>query len=315
MALRDLGALDGEQERLAGRFFDNLVQMPEGKGVVTVRLLSDENKPLTEGGLFMVSRIHFVNGKSLHCPKELVDGEKGKFWKGACPICEYYNKLWQDSKKQGLDADEVEALETKARSIKPIERYYYNCVVRSQTNKETGEVEHNVGPKILPIGKTIHQQIIRGIRGSKDDPSDKGYGDVTDYKSGRDFRIVKTIKGTGKQAYPEYSQSKFLDVGPAGTPDEITEWEKALHDLNTLRVLKPYDELLHQLRVHFGVEKDDSVGFDMTALDAGKPTDNKAATAASKVEVTETETPDVTVTTDGSETLADDEFLKELQSM
>lgn len=315
MALKDLTALAGEQERLAGKFFDNLVQMPEGKGVINMRLLSDEDKPTASGGLYLVSRIHFVNGKSLHCPKELVDGPNGKVWKGNCPICEYYNKLWQDSKKQGVDPEEAEAMQTKARSIKPIERYYYNCIVRSQQNPETGDVEHNVGPKILPIGKTLHGIIIRGILGSPDDPTDKGYGDVTDEKTGRDFKLIKTVKGTGKQAYPEYIQSDFMkEASPAGTPEEISKWQKELHDLSSLRQLKTYDELLHQLRIHFGVEKDDAVGFDMNQM---KP--QEEVNVSSKVEVTTVETkttaPTIPAKDEGGETLADDEFLKELQSM
>ena len=85
--------LSKERERLTTTGFGfrkNLVQMPEGKGVVPVRLLSSP-----DGDLFKGTRTHNVNGKNLHCPRELApDG----YYRGKCPICEYYNLLWKNSK-------------------------------------------------------------------------------------------------------------------------------------------------------------------------------------------------------------------------
>ena len=50
-----------------------------------------------------------------------------------------------------------------------------------------------VGPKILAVGKTLHEMIIRGMAGSKDSGK-KGFGNVTHETTGRDFRIVKIKK-------------------------------------------------------------------------------------------------------------------------
>jgi hypothetical protein len=79
MAL-DFSKLRKENARLAsgGGFWQNLVRMPEGKGVIVVRLLS---KPGMD--FFQRTRIHNVNGKNLHCPRELADDG---FYRGPCPI-------------------------------------------------------------------------------------------------------------------------------------------------------------------------------------------------------------------------------------
>jgi hypothetical protein len=311
--------LNQERDRLNGKFFDQLVKFPKGKGVVVARLLSNKELPLRKGGLFTATRLHYVNGKGLHCPRELVNTQNGEFWKGPCPICEYYGQLWDDIRKLGgQEAEEAKPLVIKARGIRPVERYYYNCIVRQETNEETGAIEYNVGPKILPVGKTIHEIIIRGITGSKEDPADKGYGNVTDPINGRDFRIIKGLKGTGKDAYPEYNQSKFdANTSPLGDPDQVADWLSKLHDLTTLRVCKSYDELMHQLRVHFGIEKEET----SSRIDL----EGSMGQSAPKVEVVTTEVEPVVSHSEHpeaqgdagseSENLADDEFLRELQGM
>jgi hypothetical protein len=271
MSSLDMNEILGEAQRLndqqaqgeGNNFLSNFVKMPEGAGHVTVRIL-----PPAKAGKFdrpsspfkVGTRVHKVNNKSLHCPnvQQKMDGGAVR-WVGDCPICGYYRSLWKRAEKLPQNTDERKKLEDKARAIKPIERYYFNVIVRSQFNPETNTVETNIGPKILSVGVTLYGTIIRGIAGNKelDEP---GYGDVTDItgKTGRDFKIIKTIKkgNTGGQ-FAGYEGSKFLEPSPLGTPEQVKEWLENLHDLVALRQLKPNEELEKQLMIHNGVIPDD----------------------------------------------------------
>ena len=317
MAL-NMKELFDESERLAdqggGDFLDNFVKMPEKAGHISLRILSKVGLPVNEGGLYMATRTHRLNNRSYHCPRTLQGGK----WLGDCPVCRYYSWLWKESEKQSpYKAKEMQNL---ARQIKPIERYYYNGVVRSVYNDKTGETEKNVGPKILSVGKMIHSMVIRAMVGNEA-MEEKGLGDITDVKNGRDFKIVKTLRQSGKDVYPNYSESKFLDVSPAGTPEEIAKWQAALHDLKALRAVKDGDTLKKQLKIHLGLEKDDTAqdGFDpsefqRSADDDVVVTETKKTTKAAEVaEVT----PPTSAPADTSkdEVLADDDFLTQLKNM
>ncbi len=305
-----------ENERLedqgGGNFLDNFVKMPEKAGHVSVRILSTAGRPVAEGGLYMPTRIHNVNSKSLHCPRTLQGGK----WLGDCPICRYYSWLWKESEKKA--PDEAAKLQALARQIKPIERYYYNVIVRSVYNEKTGESEKNVGPKILSVGKMIHSMIIRAMVGNEA-MEEKGLGDVTDVKNGRDFKIVKTLRQSGKDVFPNYSDSKFTDVGPAGNPEEVAKWVAGLHDLRTLRTIKDGEFLKKQLKIHLGLEKDDvgTDGFDPSEFqknsgaddDTVVVTETKKAPATVKQEVSSASP----VTSAKDEVLVEDDFLRELR--
>lgn len=301
MAL-DFGKLKKEAGRLAtagGGFGQNYVKMPDGKGVVVVRFLSKSG-----ADFFQRTRIHNVNGKSVHCPRELEDDG---FWRGPCPICEYYTLLWKNLKTK--PADQQEHDKALARSIKPIERYYYNVIVRNEQDQETGEMLTNVGPKVLSIGKTLHEIIVEEITGGTDGEQ----YDVTDAVTGKDFRIVKNIKKGPDGEYPDYVKSKFDVASPLGTPEEVEKWAAAMHNLGDLRKLIPYGDMLFQLRVHFGLEKDNSVGFDVSEFT--KSNGNGAVTApvasVQKTADAEVEEP----ATVGGESLADEEFIKGLDDL
>jgi hypothetical protein len=249
---------EGNEDYLA-----NFVRMPDKEGYVTVRLLP----PVKGKRFYCATRTHRLGKKNLHCPRELVSIQGKKRWvdnnpKDPCPICKFYNGLWRES--EDAEADEAKVLQDDARKIKPIERYYYNCIVRHQVNKK-GEVEKNVGPKILSIGKTLHERIVRAITGdAKND--EKGLGDVSDLKIGRDFKIVKKLRGQGKEQYPYYEESKFQDPSPLADKDQIDIWLGQMHDLNALRVLKDSGELDILLQKYNGVIPDDDAetSFDMS---------------------------------------------------
>jgi hypothetical protein len=257
----NLAEMAEESDRLDAQgntdFLENFVRMPEKAGVVTIRLLP----PAKGRKFFCATRTHRINNRSIHCPRVLVNRNGQKRWededhKNPCVICKYYNELWKESeKKEGKAAEE---LQNQARKIKPIERYYYNCIVRTQVNKN-GETEKNVGPKILSIGKTLHQRIVRAIVGDKAN-DEKPLGDVSDIKNGRDFKIIKKMKGTGPNAYPQYDDSKFLDPSPLGEKDQVEKWLDSLHDLSALRVLKTTEEMKIELKKH----QDEATSSDIT---------------------------------------------------
>ena len=288
----DIQELIQENERLntqpGGGFLDNFVKMPDGNGVVVVRLLPPAPKGAfgrEKNPFYQATRVHKLNGRNYQCLKTLED----KRWVGDCPVCRYYNWLWQESDKQSPDL--AEQTQNNARAIKPIERYYYNVLVRQQVNAN-GEVETNVGPKILSVGKTLHKRIIVAIVGDKELNEDP-LGDVTDLKNGRDFKIIKTMRQSGRNTFPNYSDSKFLDVSPLGDPDQVKEWLANLHDLGALREngLLEYEPLKHQLKVHLGLEKDEDSDFDPTEFQGGGADDD------------DDEGPAVTVTTKTSATV------------
>lgn len=316
----DIHELQQQYERTKGdkNFLDNFVKMPEGKGAVVVRLL-----PPAPAGMFdrakspfyQWTRIHKVNGKSIHDPREMVDGK----WQGANPVAEYLRWLWKESEKAA--PEEQDRMRKLYRELKPVDRYYYNVIVRSEVS-EDGTVKTNVGPKILSVGKTIHALILRGICGDKE-MEIAPLGDVTDFKTGRDFKIVKGIRKSGNESYPEYNGSHFLDPAPAGTPEECERWMKNLHDLAALRILKPIEEMQHELQVHLGLKPDTESDFDPSAYQKSdgpvveaEPTRTQVSVPdVPKSEVKAAETTESASEDDGNEVLADDDFLEELRNM
>lgn len=320
----DIQELIQENERLAQQpgagFLDNFVKMPDGNGVVVVRLLPPAPKGAfgrEKNPFYQATRVHKLNGRNYQCLKQLED----KRWMGDCPVCRYYNWLWQESEKQAPDlADQTQ---NNARAIKPIERYYYNVIVRQQVNSN-GEVETNIGPKILSVGKTLHKRIIMAIVGDKE-LNEPPLGDVTDLKGGRDFKIIKTMRQSGRESYPNYSDSKFLDVSPLGDPDLVKEWLANLHDLGALREngLLEYEPLKHQLKVHLGLEKDEDASFDPTEFQAGggdnnDDDDQPAVTVTPKktqVQVSKPEPEAAPAETAQSKPLSEDDFMAQIQGI
>ena len=326
MSFLDLNELAGENERLkdgnAGNYLDNFVRLPEGAGHVLLRLLPPAEKGMfgrAKNPFYMLTRTHRVNGKSLHCRKEFVNGK----WVGDCEICNYCRWLWEESEKKG--PEECKRLQDQYRAIKAVERYYYNTIVRQQYNKETGEMERNVGPKIWAIGKTVHAMVIRGIVG---DPNmdEKPLGDVTNISKGRDFKYIKTIRQSGNLSYPNYDTSKFLEESPAGTPEEFERWMSNLHDLTALRIVKSNEELKHELKVHLGLASpSDTAGTssfssseysDAPTVSVSVPNLSNLEAKKEAPKVSEIIKPVAKVDLDniGGKPLLDDDFMNELRN-
>lgn len=330
----NLEELSGEEARLnsggSASFLDQFVPMPEVKagqtGTVAIRILP----PAKGGKLFQYNRTHKVNGRSVHCPRPLVNGKWDR--NVPCPICEYNSKLWKQiealEKQYGKNCDQAEPIKAEARDIKAVERYYYNAIVRSMV--VDGKEMKNVGPRILSVGKNLHAMIIQAIVGSPNDPEVK-LGNIADLKNGWDFIIRKTVTA-GSEGYPKYDTSGFArNPSPAGTPEEIAKWATSLHDLTKLRNPREIDYIKRELAIHLGLIPDDTEGFDVDAFKAEwkqePETQESARTQVtvpadiqSEIETTVAETttePAAETPAPPSEdlSLADDEFLKELQGM
>lgn len=275
----DMNDIRKEASRLnkeaGGSANDDYVRMPEKDGFVLLRLLPKlKSKPF-----FHAVRIHrlgeYPNSKTIFCTKKLVQTPRGEQWRTVspetdCPICKEYNAMWERSKK--MPADRAKKLQDDARSIKPIERYYYNCIVRSQLNPKTNQIETNVGPKILSIGKTVHNLIWVSMSGNET-TGKKGLGDVSHYQNGRDFKIVKVVRGPN--GYPNYDQSFFEDPSVLGSGDQIKSWLTKYHDLEAIPTYLTIDQIEEALKSFLGNDesqvKPQAVSSKATASKSSAP--------------------------------------------
>lgn len=334
----NLEEMAGEDTRLnseggKNNFLDQFVPMPEVKpgatGTVALRILP----PVKGGKLFQYNRTHKMNGRSIHCPRPLVNGKWDR--NVACPICDYYSALWSqvDKLEKAGHGAEAEKLKDEARGMKPVERYYYNAIVRSLTID--GDTKTNVGPRILSVGKILHKMIIRAIVGDENDPDSK-LGNIADLKNGYDFIIRKELVGE----YPKYDRSGFArQQSPAGEGSEIEKWAESLHDLTNLRNPKEVDVLEKELAIHRGLIPDDTGSFNTDDFDAkwqqkakdevselmehtpggvSVPADVPSETtteAAATETTTSTETEASTPAPAEDAPIEDEDFLKELEEM
>lgn len=325
----DLSEMQKEYDRLTQEpsgggggedYLEKFVRLPERDGFTLVRIL-----PKKKGvkNFYCATRVHTLNNPSTgkkrayHCPKALVHTDKGPKWQGDCIICKFYSDLWQRS--EGLSGKAQEDLQNQARAIKPVERYYYNVIVRSEKDKN-GEFKKNVGPKIYSCGKTVHAKVFRAIFGDET-AGEKGLGDITHPMTGRDFRIVKkVVKGGGGSEYPNYDNSKFEDVTPAGAPDDLNRWIENLNDLQALRIIKTEDELKHALKIHLGMirEGGETQDSDLDEFrNAGSTTSSNTSSAASEPLREDLVASSVPSSEDKAdeEILADEDFMKDLANM
>jgi len=335
----NLEEMQGEDDRLneaggTNNFLDQFVPMPNVKpgqtGTVALRILP----PVKGGKLFQYNRVHTLNGRKIHCPRPLINGKWDR--NVPCPICDYYSGLWKqiDKLEKAGHGVEAEKLKDEARSMKPVERYYYNAIVRTLVG-EDGKTEKNAGPRILSVGKILHKMIIRAIVGDENDPDSK-LGNITDLKAGFDFIVRKEVT-PGADNFPKYDRSDFArQASPAGEPSEIEKWQEALHDLTKLRNPKDMEYLEKELAIHRGLIPDDTESFNTDEFDAkwrqkaqdevnelmehtpggvSVPADVPASAPATETvaSVETTSTPAAPAAEDAP--IEDEDFLKELQDM
>jgi gp32 DNA binding protein like len=318
---------DEQGEQSNNDFLEKFVIMPEKEGFVVVRLLP----PAKGKKFYCATRTHKLakpvpgdptkkRGRNFHCPRELVTAKNGKkIWvdsdpKCPCPVCMWTRGIWADVEAAGgRETAEGKIHHAEYSRIKAIERYYYNGIVRIYNKK--GEFERNEGPKILSVGKTLHERIVRAIIGDpKAGPAGKGLGDVSDLKNGRDFCITKKFRSGSD--FPYYDESKFQDPSPLGTPDEIEQWLANLHDLAALRVVRPMEELDIALQKYTGALPDDDVSFDRSkyvkkaaTLDEQVAEEKKKATAVAPAAKAESKPATKPAVKSSDEILAEPNFL------
>lgn len=311
------------------------VQMPKDKGTLTLRLLPPAVSGMfgpEKGPFYYESRLHRVNDRNFHCPKDKAPEGSRKKLLGECVICSYLRWLWTESDKDDISKEESEKMKTLYSQLKINKRYYFNVVQRN-VPQDDGSVK-DVGPLILSVGITLYERIMFGICGDPDVPGDKGLGDVTDLKKGYDFMLIKGIK-PGKDKWPDYAKSKFVDeTTPLGEPEQVKEWLDGLHDLKGLRVVKTPQEMDHHLKCHLGLREDVAEGSNFDPSEYSAAVQNHSAENTATVTVTDTKPkpkasvpvpaemlddddsePDEPVSKSESKSLADDDFMAKLQGL
>jgi len=268
--LEEVNRLNSSGDGGASDYLNNFVQMPDKEGFVVVRILP----PVKGKKLYCATRTHRLGTptrpRNLHCPRELTTINKRVMWldvdrKRPCPVCKYCRELWDESELEETDKQHSEELKDLYRKIKAMERYYYNAIVRQEVNRSTGATEVNVGPKILSVGKTLHERIVRALVGNPDTDEKPIRPNVLDFKEGRDFKIIKKIRSTGKNKWGNYDASVFLDPSPLGNPDEIKEWLANMHDVAALRVVKSNEDIKVELQKYLGIisqDEDDDTDYN-----------------------------------------------------
>jgi hypothetical protein len=78
----------------------------------------------------------------------------------------------------------------------------------------------------------------------------KGLGDVSHYQNGRDFKIVKVVRGPN--GYPNYDQSFFEDPSVLGSGDQIKSWLTKYHDLEAIPNYLTIDQIEEALKSFIG---------------------------------------------------------------
>lgn len=303
----NLDEINKEADRLTKTSGTNdvYVKMPEKDGFVVMRLL-----PKLKGkDLYCSTRIHYINNKSLHCMRVPVEGK----WvidpeKGECPACKKYNALWQEAKAlpEGMEKSKITS---KARSLKPVERYFWNVIVRSENNAKTGLVDKNVGPKILAIGKTVQTLILESIRGNEL-VGKEALGDVTDPFKGRDLKLVKkVVRGGNGEGYPNYDQSVFTDPSAAGSTEELKKWLQNINDLKECRKVGTKDEMDLEIRKFMNPSAN---------MEDDEPVQSQAKVSSSTASSKKSQNEEKSNKADIDPELAgmvDDDFLKSFQNL
>jgi hypothetical protein len=273
MMAEEADRFDSQSEDSNKAFLDKFVVMPQGEGFVVARVLP----PLPGKKIYTATRTHRLvkdpknkkGGRNLHCPRELITNKQGKkMWvdtdpKKPCPVCMWARVIWAKVEAAGgKETPEGKVWHAEYSRIKAIERFYYNCGQRFYNKK--GEFEKNSDTaKILSVGQGLHERIVRAFVGDpKAGPKGKKLGNIADLAEGRDFTIVKKFRADSD--YPQYDDSGFGDPSPAASPEEIEVWLATRHDLEALRVVKPWEDIDIALQKYTGALPDEEVQFDTT---------------------------------------------------
>jgi len=234
-------------------FLQKFMQLQDGQNLVRILPWKDESKEwYAETAIHRVPFSRFnLKGMSnnVHCLK--VKGER-------CPACETYYKMWDNHNNADNEADKLMWADT-ARAIKPRERYYMNVL-----NRDTNEV------KILSIGKKLFTTIVETVL-------DEDYGDITDVKTGFDFKVIKDEQKTSNGTFPNYDRSapRPKQSAVAKTQKEIDGILAELHDIHELVQHKSPDEIRAQMTAYVEGTNDEADESDDSAAESTETVENK----------------------------------------
>jgi hypothetical protein len=186
---------------------------------VTIRFRIMPPTESMSGLWFYVNGAHFINSKKLECPR-IHENEE-------CPLCALGFDLMQDMDK--AKRSEI------ARNY--LSRKYYAVNLYFPPYKDTPE---DLRGKVMwcNLSQTLYDKceecIMADGPGDGDDPH--AFGNFFSIKEGYVFQVTIKPKGTGKQTYNDYGESKFLVAtkGPLNKdPAKIKEILDKRHDVAT----------------------------------------------------------------------------------
>ena len=210
-----------------------------------------------EDAYVLVTKTHYINGKSVICPK-------GMFGL-PCPICE---KRMEKMASDPDDKDAIDALKVKEREV------YYVQDVSNKTEKAKGIQIFEVsafffGWKIKPLTKPKVGG--EGVKGNK------GYIDISDFENGRtvSFNVSqKKAEFNGKMSpIPDYSGHTLEERDPIS--EEIIEKAVELPPLEDLIIKHTYDELYEMLNNEPNEAKGEEESSSRKTDDSDKKSDLK----------------------------------------
>ena len=216
-------------------FLSKFFMMEEGTSLVRVLPSKDEDSEF-----YAETAIHRLNDKNYHCPR--IKGDK-------CPVCDTYYDMWKEINAVGKDTPQGKEMADIARQIKAWKRYYMNVVDRRDNSV-----------KILSVGQKLFGKVL-------DCFFDEDFGDITDLKTGWDFKIVKDTQGQ----WPNYDKSAPKPKSSsAGTAKENATYMDELHDIHGLVKVAEYDELKSLMTdlVATNTPAEDNLGTDYQAPNA-----------------------------------------------
>ncbi len=202
-------AAEDEKAELDKAGSGHYLKLPVGKTVVRI-LPPPPGRPSP----FVIVHEHFLRipGKArpviFACPKVM----KSQY----CPVCAWSEKLKLSPNRADQD---------KARELWPSRRIYMNVIDRG---------DEEAGPKVLGVGRTIHEALVASRTAVKDDSVE--HSDYTHPREGSDIIINRV--GTS------FKDTKYtITVSPRTSELGNPEWLQTRHDLRQKLVVPTAAEI------------------------------------------------------------------------
>ena len=192
--LNKIKELIDKKNNKGNKLGDKFFSPQDGDNLVRILPLNDNS-----GLFFKETGEHNLDGKRHYCPK-LTKGSK-------CPICETVRELYNTNAPEKI---------AYAKSIKARKKYYSNVIVRGKEEE---------GPKIWGYGVKIYEKILSFF-------ADEDFGDITDVKTGFDFKVTREQK----DGFPNYDNSRPKPKSSplSANPEDVVKWFNGQHNLNEM---------------------------------------------------------------------------------